>query len=181
MIFKILVSSNEARNFLREISIDADSTFLDLSKAILKSCGYEDDQITYFFVGDEREGYTAQILMEEPEANDPDTDTFLMSEATLRDHIEDIGDRIDFIFDPFSERRFTLRVTDTASGHLEKATCTQKAGQAPHQLMILDPDAPTASAGAQDAAIMDEDETFFGSDGFNDDEFDADAFEIEDR
>ena len=180
MIFKILVSSSEVRNFHREITIDADATFLDLSKAILKSCDYEDDQVTYFFVGDERNGYSAQILMEEPDNNNPDTDIYLMQDTTMRDHIEDRGDRIDFIFDPFSERRFNLRVTDMTSGSVKQATCTQSIGKAPHQLMILDPDTPTAAGTSQDMGIMDDDETFFGSDGFNDDEFDADAFEIED-
>ena len=44
MIYKFRLVSDEADNFKREISIDADATFLDLRNAICDSVGYDMNQ-----------------------------------------------------------------------------------------------------------------------------------------
>ena len=38
MLYRIKFISDEVDGFVREIQIDSDATFLDLSRAILKSC-----------------------------------------------------------------------------------------------------------------------------------------------
>ena len=38
MIYRFTIVSDEAENFLREIKIDADATFLDMCHAVLSSC-----------------------------------------------------------------------------------------------------------------------------------------------
>lgn len=53
MIFRIKYVCEEVDDFLRELKIDSDSTFLDLNKAILDSCGYADDQMTSFYICNE--------------------------------------------------------------------------------------------------------------------------------
>ena len=46
MIYRFIIISDEVDNFMREIQIDADATFLDFHKVIQKSCGYEDGEMT---------------------------------------------------------------------------------------------------------------------------------------
>ena len=53
MIYRFIVLSDEVEDFVREISIDADSTFLQLNDAILDSVGYSHDQMTSIFVTNE--------------------------------------------------------------------------------------------------------------------------------
>ena len=50
MKYKIIVESEEVEDFRRDILIDEDATFLDLSNTILKSCDYPDHQRTSFYV-----------------------------------------------------------------------------------------------------------------------------------
>ena len=40
MVFKFILLSDEVDDFLREIHIDSDATFLELNNAILDSVGY---------------------------------------------------------------------------------------------------------------------------------------------
>ena len=53
MVYKFLILSDEVDNFAREISIDADASFLELQDAILDSVGFTKDQITSFFICDD--------------------------------------------------------------------------------------------------------------------------------
>ncbi len=181
MIFKFLVVCDEVENFRREISIDADATFLDLNNAILKSCDYTDDQITSFYICDENWKQGAQILREEmDDTSSSDEDTYIMEDTVLRDIIEDINDHLVFVFDPLSERMFFLKVTDMVTGkNLKQPECTLSKGKAPQQ--IMDFSESLAKTDMDNSAIMDDDTDFYGSDGFNDDEFDAEAYEIEDN
>ena len=50
MVYKFRLLSDEVENFRRDIEIDSDATFLDLHNAILASAGYPDDQMTSFFI-----------------------------------------------------------------------------------------------------------------------------------
>ena len=179
MIFKFLIVCDEVENFKREISIDADSTFLDLNNAILKSCNYSDDQITSFYVCDENWKQGSQILREEmDDSSSSDEDTFIMENTILRDIIEDINDHLVFVFDPLSERMFFIKATDMITGkNLKQPECTLSKGKAPQQ--ILDFNESLANIDTENGNIMDDDTDFYGSDGFNEDEFDSDAYEID--
>ena len=65
MVYRFTIISDEVDNFRREIQIDSEATFLDFHRAILKSAGYPDDQMTSFFICDEDwEKEFAQIVRE---------------------------------------------------------------------------------------------------------------------
>ena len=65
MIYRFTIISDEVDDFLREIQIDPDNTFLDLHKAIAKSVGYSDDQMTSFFICDDSWEKEKVITLEE--------------------------------------------------------------------------------------------------------------------
>ena len=44
MIYRFTIISDEVDDFVREIQIDPEATFLDFHEAILKSVGYTNDQ-----------------------------------------------------------------------------------------------------------------------------------------
>ena len=50
MVLKIVLLSDEEEDFVREINIDSEDTFLDLQNVILDSVGYSKDQMTSFFI-----------------------------------------------------------------------------------------------------------------------------------
>jgi hypothetical protein len=53
MVYKFCVLSDEVDDFRREIEIDADATFQDFNKVLLKTCNYKSDLMTSFFICDE--------------------------------------------------------------------------------------------------------------------------------
>ena len=47
MVFKFVILSDEVDNFVREILIESDATFLGLNDAILESVGYGREQMIF--------------------------------------------------------------------------------------------------------------------------------------
>lgn len=138
MIYKFIVLSDEESDFLREISIDAESTFLDLNNAILDSVGYTRDQMTSFFETNndwEKEKEIALVDM----GMDSEYEVYLMDEITLRDENMDKGQRLLFEFDNISERYFFVELQSIVLGkELDKPECTKKKGKAPKQMIDID-------------------------------------------
>ncbi len=181
MVYKIKFISDEVDGFVREVEIDSDSTFLDLNKIILDSCGFPDDQMTSFFICDEEWERKEQITREDMETADVDEDIYVMEETPLTDFIEEEEQKLEFIFDPFAERSFFLDVKEIRPGeHLKHPKITRVKGDAPKQIVDIDFSVPAAKVVA---TTFDEDEAgeFYGSDQFESDEFDPEGFEISDE
>lgn len=184
MTFRIKFISPEVDGFLRELEIDSDATFLDLARAVLASCGYPDDQMTSFFVCNDEWERGEQITREDMGAgSSADEDVFTMDSTPLTDFIEDEGQNLEFVFDPFSDRTFYMTVKEATPGkHLSEPAVLRAKGDAPRQIEELDFSLPAAgTAGKGGAAAPDEDDLLFGEGAaFNDDELDPEGFEITD-
>lgn len=178
MIFKFRIASDEVNNFKREISIDGTATFEDLKNAICDSVQYDKNQMCSFFIcGDDWEK-TKEITLEDMDTDD-DQDVWLMDECVLSDYLDDEGQKLLFTFDYMTDRSMAMELTEIVTGRvLKDPVCTLSVGQAPAQNVDLDAftselDSKAASAAA---GIDDLDEDFYGSDEYNEDEFDAEGF-----
>ena len=182
MLFKIKLICDEREDFLREIMIDAESTFLDLNKAILESCDYPDDQMTSFFLCDEQWEQGTQITRQDMGLGSTDEDIYTMETTRMDELIEDEGQRLVFVFDPFNDRVFYMDVNDLIPGkNLDKPLCVIKEGDAPSQIIEIEStEFTSAKKKSQTASPILDDEEFYGTDDFNDEEFDAEGFEISD-
>ncbi len=182
MLFRIKFISDEVGGFLREIEIESDATFLELNEAVLSSCGYPDDQMTSFYICNDEWERKQQITREDMGTSGADEDIYVMERTRLSEFIEDQDQKMEFIFDPFSERAFYLDVTELIPGkHLEHAVVVRSIGDAPVQIMLPDDEMPVPAAGKK-SSTLDEDEAseFYGNDDFESDEFDPEGFEISD-
>lgn len=183
MLYKIKFISDEVEGFLREIKIDSEATFLDLNKAILDACGYPDDQMTSFYVCDDEWERGQQITREDvAEPGHEDEDLYTMQATPLTDFIEDEGQKLEFVFDPFSERVFYLDVKELLPGeHLAAAEIVRSRGNAPVQIKDLDLSVGSVGAGKGDT-FFSEDEVgeFYGDGAFDSEDFDPEGFEISD-
>ena len=179
MLFKIVFISDESESFLREITIDADATFLDLNKAILDACDYDDGLVTSFFTCDDGWEQQDQITREDMDLDPGDKDIYVMEKSTLRDFISDDDQKLVFVFDPFNDRVFYMKVTEIITGkNLKKPIVSRSEGKAPKQLVAITE--PSDATKGQITVGDDEEEgEYFGSDGFNDDELDLEGFEIQ--
>lgn len=136
MVFHFLVLSGENEEFVREILIDSDSTFLELHSAIQASVGYDDGQLTSFFMSDEEWEKGLEVTMMQM---DEQSESLLMDETKLCDHIDAVKDRLIYTFDFFGNRGFFVEVLGIAKeGDVKKAVCVRTEGDAPEQLMIDD-------------------------------------------
>lgn len=180
MTYKIKLISDEVEGFLREIEIDSDATFRDLCRAIHASCGYADDLITSFYICDEDWRRHAQVMSEDLGMGSSDEDIYLMADTPLSELIEDEGQRMEYVFDPFYERLFFMTVTDTLPGrHIDKPEVVTAHGDAPKQIAEEDTAVPTKGAKATGIEAYDDTYDTEGFD-YNDDELDMEGFEITD-
>ena len=183
MLYKIKFISDEVDGFLREIKIDSDATFLDLNNIILQSCDYPDDQMTSFYICDEEWERGQQITREDmADPGQEDEDLYTMAKTPLTEFLEDEGQRMEFIFDPFSERTFYLDLKEVIPGdHLKTPELVRSKGDAPQQIkeMELDAVVPTAGKG-NDFFTEDEATEFYGDRTFDSEDFDPEGFEISD-
>ena len=178
MIFNFRIVSDEVDNFKREIQIDGEATFLDLKNAICESVDYDKNQMSSFFMCDDRWEKEKEITMEDM-GSDSSQDVYLMEDSILSDFIEDEGQRLIFTFDYMTDRSFFLEMRRIVTGqNLKDPVCSLAVGKAPSQLVDLDEfDAQTDAKAAAAAASHDFDEEFYGSEEYNDDEFDAAGFD----
>ncbi|MDE6322081.1 MAG: hypothetical protein K2L93_07255 [Muribaculaceae bacterium] len=179
MIFNFRIVSDEVDNFKREISIDADDTFLNLKNAICDSVGYDKNEMSSFFLCDNNWEKEREITLEDM-GSDADQDVWLMEDSVLSDSIDDEGQRLIFTFDYMTDRSFFIELKQIVTGrNLKDPLCTMAVGNPPAQTVDLDEfDAKvdTKTGKAVDADV-DIDEDFYGDAQYNDDEFDAAGFD----
>lgn len=175
MIFTFTVISDEVDDFVREIKIDSDATFDELHKTILDSCKYPNDQMTSFFICSDQWEKEQEITLEDMGTSSADEDLYIMRETRLNELLEDEGQRLIYIFDPMADRCFFMELTAIEySKNLKAAKVSRQHGEAPKQLIDFD------EAMKNMGASLDLDENFFGSDGFNEDEFDPEGYQFSD-
>lgn len=189
MIFKFSLVSDEAANFRREIQIDGDDTFLDLHKAIMECSGYNEAEITSFFMCDDWWKRKQEISLIELDT-DSDVDVYVMEDETLSDWLDEEKQKMMFVFDYSGDRGFFMELSEMILGkNLSKPICTKKQGEAPVQFLKEEEVEPvvTVTATAPIPLLDDEDddddeellddESFYGDDDFNPDELDTEGFE----
>lgn len=175
MIYNFRVVSDEVDNFRRDIQIDADATFLDLRNAIYNSVGYDKNLMCSFFICDNEWEKEREITLEDM-GLDASEDSYLMEDTILSDEIEDEGQRLMLTFDYLNDRSFYLEMKTSEPGKsLMEPLVASAMGQAPQQESVLEVIEP-AKINAVNKAVEEFDDEFYGSDSFNDDEFEAGGF-----
>lgn len=177
MIFNFRIVSDEVDNFKREIQIDADATFLELKDAICDCVDYDKNQMSSFFICSDDWEKEKEITMEDM-GTDSSQDVYLMEDTTLSDLIDDEGQRLLFTFDYMTDRSFFMEMKELIPGkNLMDPVCSLSLGKAPAQTIDFEEFEAQTDAKAKATATDDLDEDFYGSESFNDDEFDLEGFD----
>ena len=170
MIFRFLLLSDEVEDFKREIQIDADDTFLNLHNAIIKSVGYKDGEMSSFFICDDNWEKEQEITLVEMDTNS-DEDAYIMETTILGDILEEEHQKLMYIFDYMTERAFFMELREIITGkNLKGAVCTKSEGDAPQQVVEFGTFETTATS-------LDMGENFYGDEGYDLDELDAEGFD----
>jgi len=170
MIFKFLILSDEMEDFRREITIDADATFLDLYKVIVSSTGFSDKEMSSFFLCDDKWRKEKEITLVEMDTYS-DEDSFVMEECILSDFLEDEKQKMMYVFDYMTERALYIELSEIITGkNQKKPLCTLAVGEAPKQVL-------TAEEIKAETGSIDIGETFYGDESFDMEELDKEGFE----
>ena len=172
MVYRFTLISDEVEDFVREIKIDSEATFFDFHEAILKAAGYQDEQMTSFFICDDNWEKEQEITLEDM-GGYSDEDSYIMRETHLSELVEDEKQRLIYIFDPLTERVFFIELSEIEYGKdIENAICTRKEGNAPKQ--TVDFDEMLAANGTN----LDLGENFYGDEDFDMEDFDPEGFDM---
>lgn len=170
MVYKFCVLSDEVEDFRREIEIDADATFSDLNKAILKSCKYKNDLMTSFFIcdsyWDKQQEITAVDMNDDPKADPiPLMDKTHIIDLIPEDKAADKAKML-FLFDTMCDRYLFMQVREVIDHkHLLNPEVVVSKGNAPKQ------------EGDIDAMFEDLDETMYGDENYDPDELDSEGYQ----
>jgi len=170
MVYKFRILSDEVDNFVREIAIDSEATFLDLHAAILEAVGFSADQMSSFFIcNDDWEKETEVTLFEMDSS--PEVDNWIMEDTPLSQLIEDEGQKLLFVFDYLTERSFFIELFQLVPNKtLSEAKCLVSEGDAPAQATNFE------EFSVDTATKINLDDDFYGDQDFDMDELDAEGF-----
>ncbi len=177
MLLKFTLFSQEKEDFAVEISADGETRFSDLHRLILKHCKYEENSRQRFLVCDDDWRVKTHILLADDGKAGYDEDVYLMEDSTIRDFVEDEGQKMAYVFDPDNKRLFLMEATEvsfSSRGDIEPRVC-RRHGSAPSQTPAEEEVSPTPSPAQTETG-----EDFYGNDGFEDEELDREGFEFED-
>ena len=159
---------------MREILIDSDAKFSELHKLILDDCNYDEHDKQCFLICDDDWRVKQRISLRESEEMRYDEDLNLMSRTSIGDFLEDEGQRLAYIFDPDGKRFFLMELTENVFGRKEKtAIVNRKHGRPPLQVVSA------AEPSVEEEEKEEIDETFYGDEGFEDEELDMEGYEID--
>ena len=96
-----------------------------------------------------------------------------MRNTSLREFLEEEGQRLAYIFDPEGKRFFLMELTENIFGKPQDIPMvSRRHGKAPLQSLYLEQEAEKAET------TTDLDEEFYGDNGFDESEIDQEGFEI---
>lgn len=171
MIFRFLVLSDEVEDFVREIQIDSEATFMDLHNTIVDSVGYAKDQMSSFFICDDDWSKKTEITLVDM-GTSSEEDSFIMEDTRLEELLEDEDQKLLYVFDYLTERAFFMELREIIPGKtLDKPICSRSEGIAPPQLVNFEEiDVKTTTSD-----LMGED--FYGDSEYDMDELEGGGFE----
>lgn len=173
MIYKINFLNDEVDDFKRSFECDSEATFLELHNAILESVNYPNDQMTSFFMCDEKWEKGQEVtLVEMPDGMEYDNMT--MEETRLSDLLTEPKQRLIYIFDPMFERYFFGSLAKIEPGMMEGVKLVESKGKAPKQCQT-DDFLTTKKGGKEDDFGFEED--FYGDSQYDTDELDMEGFQ----
>lgn len=170
MVYKFRILSDEVDNFVREIAIDSDALFLDLHQAILDCTQFSADQMCSFFIcNDDWEKETEVTLIEMD--NNPEVDSWIMSETRLSELVDDEGQKLLYVFDYLTERALFVELFQLIPNReLKNAKCLLSEGEPPIQQSDLN------DVGLDTALKTNIDDIFSDDQDFDINELDAEGF-----
>jgi len=137
MIYHFRIISQEAKDFLLEIEIDGNHSFLDLHELIQKSLGFHSHQLASFFIPGDNGKKLMEISLLDSGING--LPNYTMHKTRIFELIHPQTTHLLYVFDLFNDRSFTLELTGIdMNKNLNEAFVSLNQGDAPAQVLEED-------------------------------------------
>jgi hypothetical protein len=135
LLFRIL--SDEDQDFFRDLVIEGSDTFLDFHQLLQKDLGYDPSQLASFFTTTELWEKKQEITLIDM-MQDPELETLTMSEVTVEEYINEVNQKMIYVFDFFSERAFFMELIEKSDQTSPRDTpfIAAARGNPPPQLIL---------------------------------------------
>lgn len=134
MIYKFKILSNENKNFIRKIAIDAENTFESLHVAIQECTGFDSDQLASFFIPGQKWKKRTEITLLNMGIDQGSA--LVMNQTILKDFITTEGQTFNYEYDFFMDRSFIIKLIQIINNkNLMEPECTLSKGEAPQQII----------------------------------------------
>lgn len=111
-IFKLKITSPEKDDFLMEVEMDNEGTYLELHNTIQQALAYDNTQMASFFQIDALGERGKEIALFEMSSEDDDNVNIVaMDVSMMREFINKEQAQIIYVFDFFSDRYFNIELT----------------------------------------------------------------------
>ena len=132
MIYKFRIISGENEEFIREVAIDSQATFLDLHNFIVQELGYDKSQITSFYITDRNWNKETEITLIDM-TGEENSQLRVMDQTKLGELITEKKQRLLYVFDPFTERALFMEMYQIEDKTIEQPKCIRRRGTPPPQ------------------------------------------------
>lgn len=133
MNYKLSITSPEDASFLCEIAINGEQTFQELHDKIIEALNYDGSQMASFFMLDNSKNRSQEISLVEMDDN-LDEDTLVMDKTTIREVVATNCTELEYVFDFFADRYFSISVDGEYTAPLKQYPCCLKVkGTIPEQ------------------------------------------------
>ena len=111
-IFKLKITSPEKEDFLMEVEMDNEGTYLELHNTIQQALAYDNTQMASFFQIDKMGDRGIEIALFEMSSEDDDNVNIVaMDVSMMREFINKEHPQLIYVFDFFSDRYFNIELT----------------------------------------------------------------------
>ncbi|RXQ97575.1 hypothetical protein EO244_01415 [Ancylomarina salipaludis] len=112
-IYKLKITSPEKDDFLMEIEMNNEGTYLELHNTIQQALAYDNTQMASFFqISDMGEREKEIALFEMSSEEDDNVNILAMDVAMIREFLSKENPQMIYVFDFFSDRYFNIELID---------------------------------------------------------------------
>ena len=141
MIYRFRLLSAENDEFIREIDIDGDQTFLEFSKSILESVDFDASYLSSFFTVNENWEKETEISPFESNIDeDSNVQSYVMDVTMIREIVKEKKQKLVYVFDLISDRVFFIEFIEALKSKkdIKYPSCVYAKGNAPEQISKID-------------------------------------------
>jgi len=135
MTIKLRIISGEDEDFLRDVEISGNATFLDLHNFIQELLNFDDAHMATFFITDNEWHKNNEITLFDMSI-DESNKTDIMSDITISKFISEYKQRLLYVFDLFNEKALYIETYEINNLDCNEPKCIKALGDSPKQADI---------------------------------------------